>query len=71
MKLKNACDIAVGCSLETIEEAIRNIEIHAPSLFGWSEINYELKELMADAQDYKGNEKIVDIFPELYKEEEF
>lgn len=42
MKLKEACDIADSCGLETLGEAYMNIEIHSPSLFPYAEIEKEL-----------------------------
>ncbi len=52
MKLKDACEIAMDCGLETIGEAVYNIDLHAPSLFGYSEVSTELEELHKEAKEY-------------------
>ena len=46
MKIQEALEIAEDCGLETVGEAIYNIQIHAPSLFSYSDIDKELKELV-------------------------
>lgn len=48
MKLYDACKIAVGCGLETIGEAIMNIELHSSSIFSYEELTDELDELYKD-----------------------
>jgi hypothetical protein len=45
MKIQEALEIANNCGLLTNREAICNIEIHAPSLFRYEDIEKELKEL--------------------------
>ena len=67
MKLIEACDIAWSCGLETIEEAINNIVIHAISLFGPDSISHEIIELKEEARKYNYNTKIKDIYPEEVK----
>lgn len=52
MKVKEACEIADECGLETIGEAIFNIQLHAISLFSYDELNEELNELYEDAKNY-------------------
>lgn len=49
MKLKEACEYAEACGLETVGEAVLNIEIHAPSLFTYEALTGELRELEKDA----------------------
>lgn len=51
MKLKEALEIGIDCGLETARECIRNVNIHAPSLFLYSEINKELNELYTEAEE--------------------
>jgi len=51
MKLKEALEIGINCGFETARECIRNIYIHAPNLFLYSEINKELDELYSEAED--------------------
>jgi len=51
MKLKEALEIGIDCGLETARECIRNINIHALSLFSYSEICEELNELYTEAEE--------------------
>ena len=59
MKVKEACEIAEDCGLETIHEAIRNIQIHAGCLFSYKELDKELKELYEDVENYNENDPII------------
>ena len=45
MKFKEALKIGVDCGLATVDEAIKNIEIHSMNFFNYEKINAELKEL--------------------------
>ena len=38
MKLREACELGRDMGCGTIEEAVLNVEIHAPSLFGWDKL---------------------------------
>lgn len=60
MKLKEACELADVCCLETIAEAIVNIERHAPQLFAWENIHKEEQELYDDMSQkgYCGSDSI-------------
>lgn len=69
MKLKTACGIALDCGLNTIGEAIMNIDIHAISVFSYSEMNKELAELYEDAKGIDLEAKIKDQFPDLEDDE--
>ena len=51
MKLKDALEIGIDCGLETARECIRNIYIHATSLFSYSEISKEFDELYNEAEE--------------------
>ena len=51
MKLKEALEIGIDGGLETVRECIRNINIHAPSMFLYSEINKELNELYTETEE--------------------
>lgn len=53
MKLKDAIDIGKGCGLDTVEECVENIEIHAISLFSYDVITKELNELKNEYKAYK------------------
>lgn len=52
MTLKAALDIGIGCGLETVDECIYNIELHAVNLFEYSKINDELAELRMELQRF-------------------
>ena len=64
MKLKTACDIAEACGLDTVGEAIYNIELHAPSLFAYDDLPGELKELDKDATGIPSETLISEILKE-------
>lgn len=48
MKLNMALLIAKDCGLETVGEAILNIDMHSMNIFNYGEIGKELKELYED-----------------------
>lgn len=52
------------CGLTTVEEAVRNIEIHATSLFTFNMMEEELIELHEDYKNYEPEELIVNIIVE-------
>lgn len=68
MKLKTACGIALDCGLNTIGEAIMNIDVHAISVFSYSEMNKELAELYEDTKGIDLEAKIKQVFPDLKEE---
>ena len=45
MRLNEAIEFGKECGLETVEECMRNVEIHAISLFKYEDINKELNEM--------------------------
>ena len=45
MTLKEACDIGYACGLETVDEAVLNVEIHAPNIFPYDDAATEIYEL--------------------------
>lgn len=51
MKLKECLELGQDCGLETMREAIRNVYIHSSSMFSYSEIQKELDELYAEAEE--------------------
>ena len=61
MKVKEACEIAKDCGLETIGEAIRNIKFHATSLFAYDKMSKELAELYTDAKNYHMDESVLTV----------
>lgn len=48
MLVREALEIGLECGLETVGEAVLNIQIHAASLFGYSDIPNEVGELLKD-----------------------
>lgn len=59
MKVKEACEIADTCGLETIGEAVFNIELHALNLFIYDELDKELNELYEDAKNYHMDDSVL------------
>lgn len=51
MKLKQALEIGLDCGLETIGEAILNINNHSGNLFSYENINKEIDELISDTNN--------------------
>ena len=45
MKFKEALEMGMDCGLSTVQEAVRNIEIHSVNFFIYEKIRAELKEL--------------------------
>ncbi len=45
MKIKQALKLGLDCDLSTVDEAVRNIEIHAGNMFVYEDLRAELKEL--------------------------
>lgn len=60
MKLLKALKIADACGLPTVREAIRNIEIHATSLFKYDDVEKETRELLIDLEKHKKTHNISD-----------
>ena len=60
MKLKSALEIGQDCGLDTVEEAIFNIQLHAMSIFNYGEEKQEWNELIQDYKDsgFNKNDKI-------------
>ncbi len=66
MKLKDACEIAYVCGLETIDEAVLFVETHTTSLFSYYDAAAELAELNMDYKLFRNQGiLILDLFPEL------
>ena len=66
MKLREACDIGYACGLETVDEAVLNIEIHAPNIFHYDDAATEIYELIQEAKPYRDTDtKILSLYPEL------
>ena len=52
MKFKEALEMGVDCGLSTVQEAVRNIEIHSVNFFIYEKIRAELKELYETWDDH-------------------
>ena len=50
MRLFTCLDIANACGLETVDEAIYNIELHAISTFAYDKIEEEIAEICQEVQ---------------------
>lgn len=61
MTLSKAIDIAEGCGLSNIEEAVLNVDIHAISIFSYDKLSQELGEL------YSEYDKFLSKFPNAGK----
>ena len=51
MKLSEALKIAKECRLETVQEALTNVQSHAMNMFTYDKIDDELVELYLDSKD--------------------
>lgn len=65
MTLKSACDIAEACGLNTIGEAVLNIEFNAFQLFPYGKIEKELNELYTEAKSYPNETPISSILHQI------
>lgn len=53
MKLVKALELAEECGLETVSEAIRNVQLHSMMLFTYENIATEYNELLHDWDDIR------------------
>lgn len=51
MKLIKCLELGEECGLTTVIEALRNVDIHASSLFVYDKIDYECDELIQEYED--------------------
>ena len=51
MKLEAAIELGKACGLETVEECVCNVQMHAMSLFLYTQMNSELEELQREYED--------------------
>lgn len=70
MKLYDACEIGYACGCSTIKEALLNIEIHCSNIFTYEDATLELYELHEEAKHYNESAYILDVFPEIIREED-
>jgi hypothetical protein len=75
MRLWNSLLIAKGCYLDTVDEAVCNIDYHAMNIFEYSKLNQELQELYDDVKKhgFTGKELIDDIYKKVdgYNEDDW
>ena len=57
MTLKEAIRIGKVCGLETVDEAVLNVELSATQIFPYSDIPKELRELNSEYDEYKEKRK--------------
>ena len=62
MTLKEACNMGKAMGCRSIGEVILNVEHQAISLFRWSEMASELKELVEEASGYDDDTLIEEVF---------
>ena len=65
MKLIEALQIAESCGLSTVGEAVKNIEIHAMSLFIYEDLPLELAQLEFEARGFDENTTISEAMKQL------
>lgn len=53
MKLKECLDFGKMCGLRTIDECIRNVEIHAGMIFHYQKMNEEFEEFEELYKEFK------------------
>ena len=58
MRLFTCLDIANACGLETVDEAIYNIELHATSIFTYDKIEEEISEIYQELRLRKINSEM-------------
>lgn len=51
MTLRDCLEIANNCGLETVGEALYNINLHAMMIFEYSKMNQELTQVYNEADD--------------------
>jgi len=52
MRLIEALNIAKACGLNTVGEAVMNINLHAVSLFPFEDLPLELEQLESEAKSF-------------------
>lgn len=50
MTLATCLELGKECGLNTVQECVVNVEIHATSLFSYNKMNDELQELYSDLE---------------------
>lgn len=63
MKLKDCLEIGYNCGLETVSEAVYNVELHRGNIFSYDKMNEELHELYLDI--YTSHQKAIEYCEKL------
>lgn len=58
MTLKTCLEIAQSCELNTVGEAIYNIELHSTNLFSYDEMDGEFDELYGEYDEFSLSKNI-------------
>lgn len=67
MTLKSCLEIGTACGLETVFEAIMNIDIHAINIFDYSKITEEINEIIKERDvlysktNFANDSRIIDV----------
>lgn len=61
MNIEKALEMAYICGLETVDEAVANVELHWSNIFDYSTMQDELNELYSSIKPEYEGKKIVDI----------
>lgn len=67
MTLKEVCELADACGLETVGEAVLNVELHWSMLFTVDSMNEELNELYEDINELGPGWESMSIFDAMRK----
>lgn len=67
MKLLEVLLLGKDCGLETVSEAVYNVELHAINLFIFSEIQREIRELYlaVEENNYSWEDELLDVIEKL------
>lgn len=61
MNIEKALEMAYICGLETVDEAIANVELHWSNVFEYSKMQEEMHELYASIKPEHEGKLIVDV----------
>ena len=65
MRLIEALNIAKACGLNTVGEAVMNINLHAVSLFPFEDLPLELEQLESEAKSFDKDALISEAMKQL------
>lgn len=61
MKIEKALEMAYICGLETVDEAIANVELHWSNIFDYSTMQMEMNELYESIKPEHEGKLVVDL----------